>query len=87
MKYAQLIRSLDSDRLYTPALIANLAEENRTLVPGVEKRLEKNRVRLILGRFVDKNDFPREGDGKVTLLGQAPVPAWFGWRWKASLPN
>jgi hypothetical protein len=38
-----------------------------------------------MGRFSNNRDFPDEGDGMVTIRGQAPTPAWYGWRWLAAL--
>lgn len=87
MKYKKIIETLDKNSLFTPATIANFAEE-KGLLEGTnlrERRLEKQRIRIALGRFSNNHGFPDEGDGMVTLRGQAPTPAWFGWRWKASI--
>ena len=87
MKYKLLIESLDDDDLYTPGAIASYAEENGFIPPGGpdQKRLYKQRIRIALGRFSNNHNFPDEGDGMVTVRGQAPTPGWFGWRWKAAI--
>lgn len=87
MKYRRLIEALDDHELYTPAMIAAYACE-QGLVDGtdlVEQRKARQRIRIALGRFSNNHDFPDVGDGIVTLRGQAPTPAWYGWRWKSAL--
>ena len=78
---------LEEDDLYTPATIASFAEEQGLITADnlTQRRLEKQRMRISLGRFSNNHDFPDEGDGMVTIKGQAPTPGWFGWRWKAAL--
>jgi len=87
MKYRTILEKLADDQLYTPASIAGYA-----LATGFidskdpdRIRLEKQRIRISMGRFSNNHDFPDEGDGMVTIKGQAPTPGWFGWRWKAAL--
>jgi len=86
MKYNKLLVLLGDDELYTPASIALFAvtcgfvEEGR----ADKMRMEKQRIRIALGRFSNNHAFPDEGDGMLRLPGQAPTPAWFGWRWKAA---
>ena len=85
MKYHDIILKLDPDDLYTPATIAYFAHEHEFIAPDLDEdalRLAKHRIRMSLGRFSNNHDFPDEGDGMVTLNGQAPTPAWFGWRWQ-----
>ncbi len=87
MKYKRLIERLQDDELYSPATIAAFAEEQGlTNAGGVQAiRLEKQRIRIALGRFSNNHGFPDEGDGMVTVRGQPPTPGWFGWRWKVSI--
>ena len=89
MKYKALLLALEDEETYTPATIAMFAEDNGFLQSDPndqrERRLEKTRIRITLGRFTNNNHFPDEGDDKITLKGQPPIPAWFGWRWKASI--
>ena len=85
MKYRKVIETLEEDDLYTPATIAAFAIEIGFLPLGPNLRLDKQRVRIAMGRFSNNHHFPDEGDGMVTLRGQAPTPGWFGWRWKAAL--
>jgi hypothetical protein len=88
MAYKSLIEKLDEDTLYSPSLIARFAEEHG-LLPGGDTRaplqIKKQRIRIALGRFSNNHDFPDEGDGMVTIRGQAPTPGWYGWRWQAAL--
>ena len=87
MKYNNLIEMLQEDDLYTPATITALAEA-RGMVTETDpdkRRLEKQRIRISLGRFSNNHEFPDEGDGMVRVKGQAPTPGWFGWRWRAAL--
>ena len=84
MKYKEIIMLLDNNELYTPASIAAFAEKIGFVRGGDNKarRLDKQRIRISLGRFSNNHEFPDEGDGMVLLWGQAPTPGWFGWRWK-----
>ena len=90
MKYKHLIEALDDETLYTPSTIVLLAETlgflgSRGEGDTEERKLEKRRIRIAMGRFSNNHDFPDEGDGFITLRGQSPTPAWFGWRWKEAL--
>ncbi len=87
MKYKTLLESLEEDALYTPASISAHAQKSGFLTSEEpdQVRLEKQRIRIALGRFSNNHNFPDEGDGMVTLRGQAPTPGWFGWRWKAAI--
>lgn len=83
-KYGHLIRQLDPQILYSPASIAQWARNNDYLQGETDRkrRLQYQRIRIALGRFSNNRKFPDEGDGMLTLRGQAPCPAWFGWRWQ-----
>ena len=88
-KYTKIIAALEEDGLYTPSGIARFAEENGFLTDDdlsspEKKRLAMQRIRICFGRVSDNHKFPDEGDGMVTIRGQAPVPGWFGWRWQTS---
>ncbi len=80
-KYKEIIQNLDDDDVYTPATIASFAAESNFLDGDESEKLQRRRVRITLGRFSCRF-FPGEGDGQVTLRGQAPTPGWYGWRWK-----
>ncbi len=87
-KYACIIDALDDDDLYSPAAIARIAKEKGLLDTFLEEEpneaLVFQRVRISLIRFSNLHDFPDEGDGQIIIKGQAPVPGWFGWRWKTA---
>lgn len=86
-KYEAILRSLEDGELYSPAKVARYAEE-KGLIRGEDAKslaLERQRVRIAMGRWANLKEFPDDGDGLVCLKGQAPIPGWFGWRWKASL--
>ncbi len=87
MKYRKILQRLENDDLYTPAAIARFAVEAGLVKESRNepKKLVLQRIRIAMGRFSNNHDFPDEGDGMVTLRGQAPTPGWFGWRWKAPL--
>lgn len=80
-KYTEIIKNLTDNDVYTPATIAVFAAEGNFLEGDEPIELQRRRVRITLGRFSCRF-FPNEGDGRVTLKGQAPTPGWFGWRWK-----
>jgi hypothetical protein len=85
-KYAEIIRNLDPGVLYSGAAIANFAHE-QGLITGTPAsvRISKQRVRIAMNRLASIMDFPDEGDGFITISGQAPVPGWYGSRWKSAV--
>ena len=85
-KYGHLIKQLDQHTLYCPASIAQWARDNDYFQgeTDAKRKLQYQRIRIALGRFSNNKKFPDEGDGMVTLTGQAPCPGWFGWRWQQS---
>lgn len=85
MKYDHVLLRLDDEGLYTPADIADLAMAMGVARqdPSVPATLMRTRVRITMGRYGKNHDFPPEGDGMIRRPGQAPTPAWRGWRWKA----
>ena len=89
MKYIWLLRAIDDETLYCPALIARFAEEKGFLkscqTDLAFRRLEKRRIRTALARFSTNHGFPRPGDGLINLYGNSVINGWFGWRWKAAL--
>jgi len=87
MKYKPILLQLDDDTLYSAAGIAIFAEQAEMVEGGdVEKRkLNKQRIRVAMGRLCNNHFFPDEGDGQVRQEGQRPSPGWFGWRWKAAI--
>ena len=91
MKYDYVLRKLQDEELYSPASIAGFAEVHKLLTPFLDDetdaRKAKRRMRLALGRLSNLHQFPDEGDGRVYLFGQAPIPGWYGWRWKELLPG
>ena len=86
MKYKRIIEMLEEDTLYTPASIAYFAEDHDMLTSKTteDRKAERHRIRISMGRFSNNHQFPDSGDGMVTLEGQAPTPAWYGWRWQAA---
>ena len=85
MKYLDFISILDDNKVYTPAsIVANGFSEG--LVPNglSDDEVAKRRVmiRHTLARFSSNHQFCPEGDGLVTITGQAPMRGWFGFRWK-----
>ncbi len=87
-KYASIIDALDDDELFSPAVIARIARDKGLLAPFLKNEPNEaqvmQRVRIALIRLSNLHSFPDEGDGQVRIEGQAPVPAWFGWRWKST---
>ena len=90
MKYNKVLRELEENVIYSPGSMARFARD-KDILPGIDEnsnkadtRLAMQRVRISMGRFAKNHGFP-QADGVVTLIGQAPVPGWFGWRWKASI--
>lgn len=91
LKYKQVLDALNPTTLYTPGMIAKMAAE-RNLLPmdpkgSLEVRLTIQRVRIAMSRLCYNRQFPKHGDGIVTIHGQAPMPAWYGWRWQAAGSN
>ena len=88
LKYHVLYEAIDAGTLYSPASIAKFAEENGLLKSNPEdlaaRKKEKVRIRIAVARFAKNRGFGDE-DGFVTIKGQKPAPAWFGWRWKAAI--
>lgn len=84
MYYAELIMSLDDQRLYTAGTIAALAFEQQLSFPKARNPSRVN-LRHSLCLLARTAAFPREGDGLVHLPGLAVSPAWHGWRWKAAV--
>ena len=91
MKYADILRALDRDGLYSPAAISVFAEEHGFLQSDPKDReairLEKLRIRMTMGRYTANHGFPKEGDGHYKMKGRAPFRAWKGSRWQADLPD
>jgi len=83
-KYRKIIANLQAEQLYSPASIARFAQEKQLLSTESERQLARRRLRLCLGRMTHnkREEFPEQGDGIVRLLGQPPLPGWFGWRWR-----
>ena len=90
MKYRKFIEILEDNEVYTAGTILKLGLEHGLLAElGSPEENNKARIRIrhALARFKSNHNFPRDGDGSVTVPGQAPIPGWFGQRWKASLPK
>ncbi len=88
-KYVNILAALNDHDLYSPALIARTAKDEDLLGSLLEEEtneaLVQKRIRVAMIRSSKIYGFPPEGDGLVRLVGQAPVPGWFGWRWKKIL--
>lgn len=87
LKYGEILRALNDDTLYTPAKIAGLAQELGMIEVKDKKRgdLDRQRIRIAMGRLSHNHSFPENGDGQVILDRQRPIPGWYGWRWKKVL--
>jgi len=92
-KYVAILRALDPDELYSPAMIARFAKEHQLLAGYRQKdkseKLIMQRIRVALIRMTSlkRNSFPSEGDGLVVIPGQAPRPGWYGWRWQSVIKD
>jgi len=77
-KYAMVLWSLRDDVLYSAATVANRAIQLGMTGAARMKDadLERQRIRIAMGRFVNNHAFPDNGDGNVRLKGQAPTPGW-----------
>ena len=90
-KYRAILRALEAQTLYTPASVAIFAKENQMLEryrkDDESDNLLMQRIRITMGRMTNNHAefFPDEGDGVVTLPGQAPCPGWLGWRWHSMI--
>lgn len=87
MKYADLLWALDRGEIYTPGTIAYFADESG-YIEETDPEKRKNlllRIRIAMGRLSNNRNMPDEGDGMVTIRGQAPTPGWYGWRWQQSI--
>ncbi len=82
MKYDNVLLSLDDNDLYTPAAIVRHALQNGMIE---DEKTAITRLRITLSRYSQNHEFPKAGDGLVTIKGQAPTPGWWGHRWKDSL--
>ena len=85
LKYVWVLDKLQSDQLYSAGMIGRLAKYLGYFddLPSDEaKRIAQRNLRQTMVRRANLHEFPDEGDGIVTIRGQAPCPGWFGWRWK-----
>lgn len=89
LKYKELIYDLTDDVIYSPASIANHAQESGYILSldREEIRLQKQRIRIALARLSSYRGFPENGDGLVTIPGQATTVGWLGSRWKQSMTD
>ena len=81
-KYIFIVSRLDDQTLYSPAKISHFAASYYSHLNPEVRRNRLQRIRITMARFATKHRFPHEGDGMVTIKGQAPTPGWYGWRWK-----
>lgn len=86
-KYSYIIAKLEEEVLYSPASIAHFAQASNLLLDldTIGQDTEKKRIRLSLCRLASAKKFPLFGDAVIFFKGQAPIPAWYGWRWKAAI--
>ena len=91
-KYNHIIKALDPETVYSPSMIASFAQQEQ-LEPfdkeltTTEKREQRVRVRMAMGRRSNRHDFPKGGDALAFVKGQAPVAGWCGKRWLATLES
>lgn len=79
-----LLTALPDNELFSPSTIVSFAVET-SLLPkeaGVGQGLSKQRLRVSLTRLMHNQNFPNQGDGNITINGQAPFSGWFGKHWK-----
>jgi hypothetical protein len=83
-KYGDVLAALPATDLFSPASIAEFAETKGMLeaCDPSELHLEKQRIRISMGRYSNYRGFHNDGDGTVNKNGQPPIPAWRGWRWQ-----
>lgn len=79
LKYRAVLASLDDHELYSAGTITLYAVA-RELIENTF--LAKTRLRITLSRFSRNHRFPIRGDGVITMAGQAPIPGYWGHRWK-----
>lgn len=88
-RYKRILMSLDEDALYSPSMIGKHAEETGIIEAFLDEHvsleLAKQRIRIAMGRLSNNHKFPDLGDGLVVFEGQAPIPAWYGWRWMCTV--
>ena len=84
MKYESLIESLDPDTLYTPASIANFAEELGVLDAATTPDKAKARIRSAMG-WLARKYLGKSGDDIVIAPGQRPYWGWYGRHWQEVL--
>ena len=94
MKYRKFLEILEDHQLYSAAMVVRNGEakglfrSKSLFYPDTEQvniHLVRLRIRHTLARFATNHCFPKTGDGLVMLPQQAPVPGWFGWRWKQAM--
>lgn len=87
LKYLALIRCLADDVLYSPAKIVRTALQ----LGLIEETEAHHRAYLVtcarhaLSRYAKNHNFPKHGDGLVSLEGQNITAGWYGIRWKRSM--
>lgn len=77
-KYDSLYAALDNNALYSPALIANFAEESGYILSRDLKviKMEKQRIRIATARLFNYH-LPEVSDGLVQLNGSIYC-GWYG---------
>ena len=77
-KLQALVMALNDHELYSPGSISLFAVDHG-FVPDNQRAIhQKLRIRFstLAQEHMDKPD------GYLSNPGQAPIPAWLGWRWK-----
>lgn len=76
---------LDDEVAYTPVMVVEtLYEKNFFADDQTPWNVRRTRGRIAMARWVHNHGFPPNGDTTVMRFGQAPMVAWYGWRWKKS---
>ena len=82
-RYYGLFAVLSPMTLYTPATLATYAIENMLVVMETDIKHMRGRLRTTFSRLSQSCTFTESlGDGSIIIPGQAPMVAYFGWRWQ-----
>lgn len=78
----RILEELADPEVYSSVSIAFLARDRGLLDPSFSESRALHRLRITLNRLTDIHAFPVGGDCLIVDEGKAPIPGWFGWRWK-----
>ena len=84
-RYREFFALISPITLYTPATLATHAIENTLVVMEADLRRMRGRLRTTFSRLSHGFAESTMGDGTLNLPGQAPMVAYFGWRWQQAV--